>query len=244
MPKFFVAGSSIGPGVVFLSAGDARHLKVLRLQVGDRILVCDGAGTDHNCLLTRLGPDGAEAEILESVACPAEPTARCTVLCGMPKGEKADLIVQKCTEAGAAAIVFFLSERCVARPDGKALEKKLQRWQRIAREAAMQSGRGAIPTVDAAADIGEAFDIALKTELPLFLYETGERVPLKQALGAKPGFASAAIITGPEGGFAPYEAELAKKLGIPLVSLGERILRCETAPLAALVALMYESGNL
>lgn len=244
MPKFFVAGSNIGAGTVFISGSDAEHLKVLRMKLGDRIIVCDGDGVDHHCRLTKLGAGAAEAEILESVACPAEPNVECTVLAGMPKGEKADLIVQKCTELGAARIVFFVCERCVSRPDGKSMDKKLQRWARIAEEAAKQSGRGKIPEVAAVMDIGEAFDIAVKTEMPLFMYETGERITLREAMGQNPGFRTAAIITGPEGGFEPYEAELAGRLGIRICSMGERILRCETAPLAALTAVMYESGNM
>ena len=124
------------------------------------------------------------------------------------------------------------------------MEKKLARWQRIAEEAAKQSGRGVIPTVSAVDDFAGALDIAIKTELPLFLYETGERVELKDAIEAAGKVSSAAILTGPEGGFEPFEAELARKLGFRICSMGPRILRCETAPLAALTALMYATGNL
>ena len=245
MARFFVAGSNIAGGTVLITGADAQHAKVLRLRIGDRIVVCDGDKTDHHCTVTRIAPEEVEAEVVESVPCPAEPNVRAVILAGLPKQqERSDFVVQKCTEGGAAEIVFFVSQRCVAKPDPAGLEKKLQRWQRIAEEAAKQSGRGMIPTVSAVPDLAGALDIAFKTELPLFLYETGERVELKSAIEQAGTVASAAIITGPEGGFEPFEAELARALGFRICSMGPRILRCETAPLAALTALMYATGNL
>lgn len=245
MPRFFMAGSSIAGGTAFISGADADHIKVLRLKVGDRIILCDGDKNDHHCVIKKLSPEAVEAEVVESVICPAEPDVQVTILAGIPKqGERSDYIVQKCTESGASEIVFFMCHRCVARPDAKGLEKKLVRWQRIAEEAAKQSGRGIIPRVRAVGSFAEALDIAKKTELPLFMYETGDRVELKEVIEAAGKISSAAIITGPEGGFEPYEAELASKIGIKLCAMGPRILRCETAPVTALTALMYATGNL
>ena len=245
MARFFMAGSNIAGGTVLITGADAEHAKVLRLKIGDRIIVCDGEKTDHHCTVTRITPEEVEAEVVESVPCPAEPDVRTVVLAGLPKqGERSDFVVQKCTEGGASEIVFFVSHRCVAKPDRKGMEKKLARWQRIAEEAAKQSGRGVIPTVSAVDDFAGALDIAIKTELPLFLYETGERVELKDAIEAAGKVASAAIVTGPEGGFEPFEADLAAALGFRICSMGPRILRCETAPLAALTVLMYATGNL
>jgi 16S rRNA (uracil1498-N3)-methyltransferase len=244
MPRFFMAGGNVSGGVALITGSDAEHIRVLRMKVGEKLVVCDGEGTDYVCRLSRIGDGTAEAEVMETVPCPAEPSVRCIVLAGLPKGERADYLVQKCTETGAAEIVFFLCERCVARPDARSLEKKLARWQRIAEEAAKQSGRGVIPPVRAVPDFAGALDVAVKTELPLFLYETGERVPLREALAAAGEFRTAAIITGPEGGFEPYEADLAAAVGIPACAMGPRILRCETAPVVALTALMYQTGNL
>ena len=245
MARFFMAGSNIAGGTVLITGADAEHAKVLRLKIGDRIVVCDGERTDHHCTVTRITPEAVEAEVVDSVPCPAEPSVRAVVLAGLPKQqERSDYVVQKCTEGGAGEIVFFLSQRCVAKPDKKGLEKKLLRWQRIAEEAAKQSGRGVIPKVSAVPDFAGALDIAVKTDLPLFLYETGERVELKDAIESAGHIASAAILTGPEGGFEPFEADLARALGFRICSMGPRILRCETAPLAALTALMYATGNL
>lgn len=245
MPRFFMAGSNIAGGTAYISGSDADHIKVLRLKVGDKIVICDGNKNDHYCRIKTLSPGAVEAEVIESVVCPAEPSVHCTILAGIPKqGERSDYIVQKCTESGASEIVFFMCHRCVARPDAKGMEKKVQRWQRIAEEAAKQSGRGIIPKVSAVGSFAEALDIAVKTDLPLLMYETGDRVELRDAIEAAGEISTAAIITGPEGGFEPYEAELAAKVGIKLCAMGPRILRCETAPVTALTALMYATGNL
>ena len=245
MPRFFMNSDDIGSHSAVITGADADHVKVLRLRVGDEIVLCDGEGTDHHCRIRSIVPGMVDVDIEETLPCPAEPSVRCTILAGIPKqGERADYIVQKCTESGASELVFFLSKRCVARPDAKGLEKKLQRWQRIAEEAAKQSGRGIIPQVSAVMSFEEALDIAVKTDLPLFMYETGERVTLKSAIEAAGDIKTAAIITGPEGGFEAYEAQQAAEAGIKLCAMGPRILRCETAPVTALTALMYASGNM
>ena len=244
MPRFFLTGgSSIAGGTAFIVGEDAAHAKVLRLQVGERVIVCDGLGKDHHCTVTRVTPEQVEAEIFETVPCTAEPSVHAVILCALPKGDKVDYIVQKCTEAGASEIWFFLSNRCVAKmPSDR--EKKLNRWQRIAQEAAKQSGRGIIPAVGLLEDIARAFNKAKKSELALFMYEAGERQTLQDALERAGSFASAAILTGPEGGFEAFEAELAGIMGLHVCSMGPRIFRCETAPVAALSALMYATGNM
>ena len=200
------------------------------------IVICDGAGRDYKCRLVQTLEHEAEAEVVEVVPCKAEPTVRSTVFAGLPKGERSDFLVQKCTEAGAAEIVFFSCTRCVAKAVN--MEKKLERWQRIAEEAAKQSGRGIIPQVSWAGDFTAVLDIAVKKDL-------GQRETIRDAIEhtASP-IASAAIITGPEVGFAEFEADMARKHGMHICSMGERILRCETAPVVALTALMYGTGNL
>ena len=244
MPRFFVAGSNLAGGVALIAGADAEHIRVLRMKLGEKLVVCDGAGTEYDCRLTKLGDGTAEAEILSERSSPAEPSLRCTVLAAFPKGDKAEYIVQKCTECGAAEIVFFPAYRCVARPEGKSLERKLERWQRIAEEAAKQSGRGIIPEVRALEDYGQMLELAVKQELGLFLYEAGERTPILSAVAEKPEAAGCAVITGPEGGFEAHEVELARRVGLTVCSMGPRILRCETAPLVALTAVLCGTGNL
>ncbi len=244
MPRFFVGGGNIAGGIALVGGRDAEHIHVLRMKVGDHIVLCDGRGTDYNCRIRRMADGVVEAEVEACGPSVTEPTVSATILAGIPKGERADYIVQKTTETGAESIGFFSCERCVARPDERALEKKLQRWQRIAEEAAKQCGRGRIPQVFWAGSFQEALALAKKSALPLFCYETGERESLRAVLSAAMPILSAAILTGPEGGFTPQEAEEARAAGMTWCSLGTRIFRCETAPVVALAALMYETGNL
>lgn len=242
MPRFFAFGTNLTGGRAIIRGRDAEHIKVLRLRPGEELTICDGCGLDYKCRLVRSDRDEAEAEIYEVVPCVSEPTVKTLVLCGLPKGDKTDFIIQKCVEAGAAEICFFKSERVIQRSEN--IEKKLERWNRISEEAAKQSGRGCIPEVRWLGSYVEALDAAMGRDAAFFMYETGERESLRTALSSAKGIESAAIITGPEGGFEPYEADMARKLGMRICSMGARILRCETAPLVALTALMYESGNL
>ena len=242
MPRFFMAGTNIMGGMAIMTGRDAEHVRVLRLRPGEDMIICDGQGTDYKCRLVKADKEQVEAEVIEVVRCPAEPSVKVTVLCGLPKGDKTDYIIQKCVEAGAYEILFFNSSRCIAKLGNE--EKKLERWQRIAEEAAKQSGRGIIPQVGWAGELADAFDAAVKKDVGLFMYETGEREVLNEVLDANKTAATAAIITGPEGGFAQFEAELAKIVGLHICSMGERILRCETAPVVALTAAMYATGNL
>ena len=242
MPRFFMAGTNILGGMAIMKGRDAEHVHVLRMRPGEDMIICDGQGSDYKCRLVSADKEQVEAEVIEVVPCPAEPSVKVTVLCGLPKGDKTDYIIQKCVEAGAYEIMFFDSERCIAKPDKP--EKKLERWQRIAEEAAKQSGRGVIPAVGFLPDLAEAFNKANATALPLFMYETGERETLREAVESAGNIASAAILTGPEGGFEPFEAELARIMKLHICSMGPRIFRCETAPVAALSALMYATGNM
>lgn len=242
MPRFFIPDAASFGETAIIRGRDAEHIKVLRLRQGESLTICDGKGTDYKCKLIRSDKDEAEAEISEVVQCPAEPSVYVKVLCGLPKGDKTDYIIQKSVEAGASEIIFFYSERCIARPE--TAEKKLERWQRIAEEAAKQSGRGIIPKLKWCKSFDMALTEAKETELGLFMYETGDRENLPGALKGSERIKTAAIITGPEGGFEKAEADMARENGLHVCSMGERILRCETAPIVALTALMYESGNL
>ena len=242
MPRFFVAGTNLFKGTAIMTGRDAEHVHVLRMRPGEDMIICDGKGTDYKCRLVLADKEKVEAEILEVVPCPAEPTIAVTVLCGLPKGDKTDYIIQKCVEAGADEICFFESSRCVAKPQN--MDKKQERWQRISEEAAKQSGRGIIPQVRWIGEFAEALNIANQKELKLFLYETGEREGMDSVINAQKDAKTAAIVTGPEGGFAQFEADLARIVGLHICSMGERILRCETAPVVGTTAIMYATGNL
>ena len=243
MARFFIAGTNLlGSPTAIIRGRDAEHIQVLRIRPGEDVTICDTQGQDYRCRLLRSSKEEAELEVIDVVPCKGEPSVEVTVLCGLPKGERVDYIIQKSVEAGAHNLVFFQAARSIAKPDDP--YKKLDRWNRISEEAAKQSGRGIIPKISWAADYGEVLNIAVHTELPLFMYETGERESLNQVLESHKAAASAAVITGPEGGFEQFEADLARIAGLHICSMGERILRCETAPVVALTALMYTTGNL
>lgn len=243
MPRFFVDAAPVGDRLT-ITGEDAHHIvRVLRMKPGERLTVCDGAGVDYDCEL--LGAAGAEAacRILGQTPSIGEPSVRITLFMGLPKGDKMDFIVQKATELGASCVTPFLAARSVSRPDAKTLRKKCERWQKIAREAAMQSGRGRVPEIAAPVTQAEAAALAAQHDTALFFYENERQTGLRAALSGGVG-QTAALMIGPEGGFAPEEVQTALDAGLTSVSLGTRILRCETAPLAALTALLYESGNI
>ena len=245
MSRFFIAGTNILGGMAYLRGRDAEHVHVLRLKPGDDVILCDTEGSDYKCRIVKSTKEEVEAEVVEVVPCISEPDVKVSVLCGLPKGsDKTDYIIQKCVEAGAYEICFFKSDRCVAKIGDDGREKKMERWNRISEEAAKQSGRGIIPKVSWIGEYSEALNQANQKDLALFCYETGDRESVKDVLDSASGLNSVAVITGPEGGFAQFEADLAKALNFRICSLGDRILRCETAPVVALSAIMYATGNL
>ena len=245
MARFFMAGTNLDGGRAYIRGRDAEHVRVLRLRPGEDVVICDGRGTDYRCRIVSPLGEEVEAEVVEVVPCKGEPAVDVTVYAGLPKGERADFLIQKCVEAGAKRIVFFDCERCVAKLDGRSVDKKLERFNRISQAAAEQSGRGIIPQVDYVHDYVEMLDQAAKADTWLFMYETGDdRVPMKEAIEGAGDFKSASIVTGPEGGFTLAEARLAKGAGATLCSMGERIFRCETAPVVAVTAIMYAKGEL
>lgn len=243
MARFFVAGSNIFGGIAYIKGKDAEHARVLRLKKGELLTVCDGMGTDYSCRVKNASADTVEAEIIESGPSIGEPDVSCTVYAAWPKGDKAETIVQKSVELGAGKIVFYPSERCVSRPDAASAEKKCARLTKIAEEAAKQCGRGILPEVGCVDSYGEMLSAAAECEVRLFFYEGGGISSAEVFRGGKKP-ASVAIVTGPEGGFEPSEAEEAEKSGMTAVTLGTRILRCETAPVIALSVVMLLTGNL
>ena len=148
MPRFFVPSTGFDGDIVRITGDDARHIaRALRMAAGETVTVCDMHGTTHTCVLERITDAASVARIVASTPSDTEPPYPVTLYQAFPKGDKMDAVVQKAVESGACAVVPFLSERCVSRPDDKSVEKKIARWQRIALEAAKQCGRGIIPEV-------------------------------------------------------------------------------------------------
>ena len=223
----------------YITGPDAVHLvRVLRAKPGDSVLLCNGAGMDFDAEVLTVGVDEVFLRVLAGRPTKAEPAIEVTVFAGMAKGERMDYAVQKSVELGAFCVVPFYSEYSVVKPGND--EKKVARYQKIAAEAAKQSGRGILPVVYAPLPFEEMLAEAACCEKALFFYEKGG-ASLRSAYS---GQKSLAFITGPEGGFSAAEARKAEEAGCLRVGLGPRILRCETAPVAALAALMCMSGNL
>ena len=229
MPRFFVPPFAGDTAV--LTGEDAHHLaKVLRARVGEAVDLCDGEGTDYRCVVHSFSPQSVTLQVVERTPSRGELPRRVTLYQALCKGDKMEQILQKAVELGVGRMVPVITARCVSLPDRRSLEKKRERWQKIALAAAQQSGRGLVPSVEPALSFGEAV-AAMAREDAILFYEKATR-PLGELLRREGGPLS--IMTGPEGGFAEEEARTAAEAGIALCSLGPRILRCETAPLAAL----------
>lgn len=243
MPRFFLPKEAIGESFMVLTGENAVHAKVLRLKNGDELTVCDGEGTDYRCTVSDVS--GGQISLVVHAAAPAESEAsvRCSVYMAFAKADKFEHVIQKATELGASELVCFPSARCVSRPDEKTIAKKLERWQKIAASAAEQSRRGKIPRVIALSSYQAALERAAQAELSVCFYENEEKLTFRAAIARKSPFRTAALLTGPEGGFEPEEVAQAASAGLAICTLGSRILRCETAPLCALSALMYAVGE-
>lgn len=242
MTRFFVKPEEMQPDFLVLTGENAAHAKVLRLKCGEKVLVCDGEGNECVCTISDVSTGQIGLVVDSRQNATAEANVSVSVYMAFSKGDKFEHVIQKATELGAYEIVAFPSNRCVSRPDEKSLGKKLERWQKIAASAAEQSGRGRIPQVLVAGSYKEALERAAKTDLPILFYENERATTLRMALEEKP-FSTVSLLTGPEGGLEPREVEMAKDAGLHICTLGSRILRCETAPLCALSAVMYASGE-
>ncbi len=243
MPRFFVDPDALRSEFVVLSGEQATHAKVLRLAIGDSVTLCDGLGTDAHCRVVSFSPGQLQLQILQVFPSRSEPSLLCSIYMGFPKADKFEHVVQKATELGAYEVVVFPCTRSISRPDSKSLAKKLERWQKIAASAAEQSGRGRIPRILALDSFEQAVNRAAKADLSVLFYEN-ERTRSFRAAIEDTAFSSAALMTGPEGGLTEQEVETALTAGLSVCSLGPRILRCETAPLCALSALLYAAEEL
>lgn len=250
MYRFYVEQNAVTPSFITIAGEDYNHIKnVLRMREGEEVIVCDGAGKDYHCRLAAMEKNSIQAEIIEVSDTKTELPVKLILFQGMPKKDKMELIVQKAVELGAAEIVPVMMKRTIVKlEDEKAEKKKRERWQTIARAAAMQSMRGIIPQVMPALSMKEALKTAAELDAVLVPYENAEGV-----IGAKKTIdnlvqkqvKSIGIFIGPEGGFEEEEIEVAKATGAEIISLGHRILRTETAGLTTLSLLMFafEAGK-
>ena len=242
MIRFFVTPEEMQPDFLVLTGENAQHAKVLRLKQGEEVLVCDGQGTECLCAVSDVSPGQISLVVKSRQESANEAAVKVSVYMAFPKADKLEHVIQKATELGAYEIVAFPLARCISKPDEKSLKKKLERGQKIAASAAEQSGRGRIPEVLTLPSYQAALERAAKADKALLFYENEQATTLKMALSHS-SYTTVSLLTGPEGGLEELEVEKAKDAGLQVCTLGKRILRCETAPLCALSAVMYDAGE-
>ena len=244
MPRFFIKPENILSDSIIIDGDDVKHIKnVLRLRCNDVITLCDGMGTEFTARIEKYESNLIYTDIIDKRKNTTEPPIEVVLFQGIPKSDKMDLIVQKSVELGVARIVPVITDRTVVvLKTEKDKASKVKRWQRIAMEAAKQSNRGIIPKVDLPLDFKKALESSKQIKLGIIPYEKENDKSLSRVLkdfNAK----SIAVFIGPEGGFTQEEIDEAVSAGMISVTLGPRILRTETAAIAALSAVMYESGG-
>lgn len=242
MARFFVDPSEMHSDFMVLTGENAAHAKVLRLKCGEKVTVSDGSGRECICTVSDVSTGQISLVVDAVMDSASEPAVAVSVYMAFAKGDKLEHVIQKATELGACEIIAFPSARCVSKPDEKSAAKKLERWQKIAASAAEQSGRGRIPAVRTVSSFKEALVNAAAADVPILFYENEKSTTLRMALQER-DYKSVSILTGPEGGLEPGEVQQALDAGLKVCTLGNRILRCETAPLCALSAVMYDSGE-
>lgn len=248
MPRFFIRRDAVSDGVIHITGEDAHHIsRSLRMAVGEPLTACDMQGTEYESVLTRITDTDVYAKVLSSKQSDKEPLYRARLFQALPKGDKLDSVIQKSVECGVFEIYPFESERCVVRVKPEAEEKKTERRQRIALEAAKQSGRAILPTVHTTVSYSEMLDRAAESDLCLFCYEGDGTLQLGKAIDAialkeRIGRGEAptiSIVIGSEGGFSEDEVRRAREKGMTVCGLGKRILRTETAAAFVLGCLVY-----
>lgn len=238
-PRFFIAPSQVSGSRISVTEGDVRHIAaVLRMKTGDALLLCDGQGTEYQVAIAEISKSEIKADIVSHTR--REITApRITLGQGLPKSDKMDWIVQKATELGVSNIVPLVTARTIVKIKDE--EKRISRWQKIAREAAMQSNRVDIPAIGQIVSFKEFLQTHTSEPRTLLLlpWEEGT-MPIKDVLRGKQDITRIVALIGPEGGFSSVEASMAREKGFHAVSLGQNILRTETAAIAVLSMIGYE----
>ncbi|MBQ3427553.1 MAG: 16S rRNA (uracil(1498)-N(3))-methyltransferase [Clostridia bacterium] len=246
MPKFFTARENISDKEIIIDSEDAKHIqRVLRLGKGDEITVCDGRGIDYTAKISVIDKNSVICDIISAHQCDTEPSIKVTLYQGLPKAAKMDYIIQKTTELGICRIVPVKMSRCVVKLENAAAEKKkTERWQKIAYEAAKQSGRGVIPEIAMPMTFDQALPDMSGSDMVFAPHECETDTRLNGIINSNKNIRTAAFMIGPEGGYDLTETDKLRAAGIKTITLGRRILRTETAGEAVLAMLMYGMGEI
>lgn len=242
MTRIFLPGIDFSADTVTVTGKDSVHIaSALRMRAGESIIICDGEGKDAVCVIKSAKADMTVCQIVDIKPSPSELPVKTYIYQSLPKGDKFEFIIQKATELGVCGIIPVLSDRCISRPDEKSFEKKLNRYKDICREASQQCGRGVIPQLFPLTGFKKAVASLPDNAVGIFCYEKEKDTSLRSVLSKATG-KELHVFIGPEGGFSDAESELALSEGLTPVTFGERILRCETAPVFVMSAISYEFG--
>jgi len=241
MQRYFVSPEQMTDTTVCIEGEDVHHLvRVMRCKPGDRIICSNGCGRDVLAVIAAIQESSVTANIIQELEEHRELPVEVTVAQGLPKGDKMDWVVQKCTEMGVRRIIPFTSSRTVVLLNEEKGARRRNRWQKIAKEAAEQAQRSVIPVIEPPVSWLQLLALEEQFDAALLAYEGEGTISLKRALEpTKPG-SRILLVIGPEGGFDQSEVEQAVAQGMIPISLGKRILRTETAALYALAAISYE----
>ena len=245
MARFFVPKKNLQDKKGRISGQELEHMrKVLRLRPGDFVTLFDDEGWEHKGVIRAYTDKLAEVEILESAKSQRESPVDVTLAQALGKGEKLDLVVEKATELGVRAIAPFLSSRTVPKLERERMERRQTRWKKIALSATKQSGRTRIPEILDVSDFADLVRKPWPCELKLLFWEGESQRSLTQIQEEKASLSSLLLVIGPEGGFSPEEVSEAERHGFKAVRLGRRILRTETAAIAALSIVQFLWGDM
>lgn len=245
MHKFFVDKNDVFEDRISITGDDVNHItKVLRLKPQEEIQVCNGVGIEYLCSIEELSKKEVICKVIQSYESSTESELNITLFQGFPKAQKMELIVQKCIEIGLKEIQPVITKRVVVKLESKDISGKLERWQRIAEEAAKQSNRGMIPRILPPISFNEALERLNEMDLALIPYEKERANGLREVLAEHKTSKNIGIFIGPEGGFEEEEINSCLERRISPVSLGPRILRTETAGFVTAAIILYELGDM
>lgn len=250
MHRFFIdSPAQTGERIVFNVPISRQMARVLRLEPGAHVIAVEPGGWELIVELTEVGVRRAAGVVVGRQRRQTEPPVRVILGQGLPKYDKMDLVVQKCTEIGVTEIIPVVTRRSIVRLEAGSItaSARCERWRRVAREASEQAGRTLVPLVYSIMDLASALPLLGAADLFLVPWEEEKGARLKAVLRQrleKGGLSSVAILIGPEGGFAPDEVEMARVHGALAVGMGPRLLRTETAGVVAASIVLYEAGDL
>jgi 16S rRNA (uracil1498-N3)-methyltransferase len=243
--RFFVEGEPLGPGERVVIGKRALHLtRVLRLGIGDSVVLFDGSGKEFPAEILEVRRQLVRLKVAEGTEVERESNLKLVLALGLTRPAIMDLIVQKVTELGVDEIVPVSTERAQKWLKGERTASRLKRWERIAREAARQSGRNRVPRIWSLTTFDQVLEQKKDAGLKLVCWEEEESGSVRQILATQGESRQACVLIGPEGGFSAREVEQAAAAGFQSVSLGRRLLRTETAAIMIIGLIQYELGDL